>query len=95
MCVQRDLVDQHAWEHPVFGSKMASFRRMAIPYIQSVGQQGWEYLILDVHFNRFDPRQPESPDTMVVPLAPNSGRFDPANPTCSAKFAGYWINVTR
>jgi hypothetical protein len=93
MCVQRDLVDQHAWDHPAPGSRMSAFRRMAIPFIQSFGRPGWEYWILDVHYNRFDPRQPTSAGTMVVQLPPTSGRFDPANPSCPAKYAGYWINI--
>jgi hypothetical protein len=71
---------------------MAAFRSMAMSYIQSFGRPGWEYWILDVHFNRFDPRQPASGDTMVVQLSPTSGRFDPANPSCPAKYAAYWVN---
>jgi len=95
MCVQRDLVDLHAWDHPAPGSRMAAFRKMAIPYIQSIGRPGWEYWILDVHYNRFDPRQPADASALVVQLSPASGRFNPANPSCPAKYAGYWLDITH
>jgi len=93
VCLAGSLVA--SWDNHATGSKMDSFKDFAAIYIKSNGMPDWEYWISEQQYNRYQPGTSSDGSNFISAVSPDSGRFDPINPTCPAGYATYHLPVSR